>query len=186
MPVMASKSGGGTFTPHPEGQFVGVCVDVHDVGLVAVTFQGHTKQQHKVDLYFFCDEWRDSEKGERWPATVRERFTLTLDDRGRLRPFLESWRGQAFTEEEEEGFDLEKLIGAPAFLQIIHNESNGKVYANIKTIMKLPKGMARLEVPAEYVRVKDRPPRDNTAQNGNGTTNDAAPTDFDDDSDMPF
>lgn len=190
MAIVAAKSSGG-YTPHPEGQFSAVCVDVHDVGLVTVTFNGRTHQKHKVDIYFWCGEWKELDDGRRVPVTVRERFTLSLDERGRLRPFLESWRGRAFTEEEEKGFDLEQLIGAPAFVQVTHNESGGRVYANITTIMRLPKGMERLGIPTGYVRVKDRPPRDGDTQPAGavpGLDRDVPPPDYDssDDPDLPF
>jgi hypothetical protein len=160
MPVIVKDSEGGTFTPHPEGQYAAVCIDVHDLGVIETKWGN----KHKIDIYFWCGRRKEDETGE--PAsyedgtpiylTVRERFTATLNEKGNLRPFLERWRGRKFTTDELKGFDLEQLIGAPAFLQISHNEWDGKVFANIDTIMKLPKGEDKLAVPEDYVRFADR------------------------------
>jgi hypothetical protein len=143
---------GGDFENHPEGQYRAVCLDVVDLGMVENKQYGKT--QHKIALVFHSEaKMKDGRPFEVW-----ERFTATLDERGRLRPFLQSWRGRAFTEAELAGFDLEKLIGVNAYLQIIHNHSNGKTYANVSTIMLPPKGTAKLEPTAGYERRKDRKP----------------------------
>jgi hypothetical protein len=159
--VVVSKQaqGGGTFTPHPEGQFGAVCVDVHDLGYLESTWQGQVKKQHKIDVYFFCDEWKQS-GDEKYPLLVRERFTATLSDKGRLKPFLTSWRGKKFTPDEEAAFDLDKMIGAPALVTVEHNQVNDKTYANIVSITKLPKGMTAPTIPEDFVRFKDREPKE--------------------------
>ena len=42
-----------------------------------------------------------------------------------------------------EEFNLRDIVGAPCLIQVIHKKgSNDKVYTNIASIMKLPKGMA--------------------------------------------
>ncbi len=143
---------GGEFENHPEGQYRAVCVDVVDLGMVENKQFG--KMQHKIAVVFHSEaKMKDGRAFEVW-----ERFTATLNERGRLRPFLQSWRGRAFTEAELEGFDLEKLIGVNAYLQIIHNHSNGKTFANVSGIMLPPKGTVKLAVPADYERRKDRKP----------------------------
>lgn len=172
MPIIASKSAGSDFQTHPEGPFAAICCDIHDLGMMEVTWEGVTKQQHKVDIYFFCGEFKDDDPSV--PLLVRSRFTLTLDERGRLRPFLQSWRGKAFTPEEEAGFDLEKLLLAPAFLQVSHNHVNGKVYANIDAIMRLPKQQSAPDLPADFIRPSQRPPREENG-NGHGNKQQAAP-----------
>lgn len=160
MAIVASDSGGGNFTPHPEGSFPMSCVDVYDAGMVETQWG----EKRKVDVYFWGGKWDEKEyEGEkrRFPLLVRQRFTLSLDERGRLRPFLESWRGQRFTSEELRGFDLERLIGKPAYIQVTHNAAtNGNVYANITGIMRLPEEMKAPGIPADFIRKQDRPPRE--------------------------
>ena len=169
MPIIAKAEGGngGSFTPHPEGQYGAVCVDVHDLGLVEVTWQGTTKKQHKVDIYFYCGEDKIEngkvatyENGQQVHLMVRERLTLSLHPQSRMRGFLEAWRGKKFTEDEEKGFDVEALIGAPAFIQVSHNKVGDKTYANIDTIMRLPKQMTAPAIPSDYTRQCERPAQD--------------------------
>lgn len=176
MPIIAKKNSG-NFTPHPEGQFAAVCVDVVDLGVIETHWQGQIKHKHKIEIFFFCGEWKDGEDGKKQPLFVRERFTLSLNDKGNLKKFLEAWRGRQFTKEEEEGFDIEKLIGAPAVVQVVHREDNGNTYANILSAMRILKGMDFPEKPKDYVRVCDRPKE--------GQENGQQPTDDEDDP-LPF
>lgn len=159
---------------HPEGQFPAVCMDLIDLGMVERTWKGKVKKQHRIQVRFFCGEWFDDNEGKQRPLWVDAYFTLSLSEKSALRPFLESWRGQRFTDAELEGFNVAKLYAAPAFVQVEHNPTPQKTYANIKSIMRLPKSMEAPAIPPGYVRVKDRP-----------TENGDAPR-YDDDDDMPF
>jgi hypothetical protein len=148
MPIIVKD--GGDFENHPEGQYRAICMDVVDLGMIENKKWG--KMQHKIALVFHTEaKMKDGRPFEIW-----ERFTATLADNGYLRPFLQNWRGKAFTPAEVAGFDLETLIGASAYIQVLHNESNGKTYANIDSIMKLPKGTAKLTATEGYERRKDR------------------------------
>ena len=192
-PFYVSDSGGGSFTPHPEGQYAAVCVDVVDVGWVKTQYG----PKYKARVVFFCGEWTKKEiDGEqvKMPLLVFSTFTATLSERGNLRPFLEAWRGKMFTADELGKFDLENLLHAPAFLQVVHRlGSNGNTYANVKTIMKLPPNMTAPTVPAEYQRAKDREGWEGPAPHpdaGRPQPHDHVPQDTNDysdaDSDMPF
>jgi hypothetical protein len=157
MPIYASSnSGGGTFTPHPAGTFAGVCSDVYDNGYVKTLYDGLERIQHKVTLYWFCNQWRDGEDGKRVPMLVSRRFTLSLRESAALRPFLETWRGRKFKREEAERFDVEGLIGIAAYLQVSHSEKGDDVYANVDAALKLPPGMAAPTIPADFKRRHER------------------------------
>jgi hypothetical protein len=56
---------------------------------------------------------------------------------------LESWRGRPFTQEELNGFSLENVLGAPCMLSVVHKPSKDgtKMYANVGSVVALPKGM---------------------------------------------
>ena len=59
---------------------------------------------------------------------------------------MESWIGKVFSDEERKtGFDTVNLIGSNCFLNIIHNESDGKTYANISAITSVPKGIPMIQ-----------------------------------------
>jgi hypothetical protein len=127
-------------------------------------YNGQPRMTHKVDLYFFCDEYKETEGGEQMPLFVRERFTVSLADSSRLLPFIEKWRGK-LTKDQKDRFDLESLIGVGALIQVSHNDTEQGTFANIDSIMKLPKGTNAPPIPADYQRMQDRPPRE---ENGNG------------------
>lgn len=138
MPIIASNKGGAEFELVPAGQYSAICYRVVDLGTQEQKdAMGKVSHKRKIVISWELDE-RMSE-GKRF--SQHERYTLSLHEMSALRPMLESWRGKAFTPEEEENFDVSKLIGAPCLLQIVHNLSNGKTYANMSSIMKLPKGM---------------------------------------------
>ena len=139
-----------TFTPAPEGLHAAVCVDVQNLGLV----QGAWGPKHKVRLVWQLEGF-DEERGRRFE--VARLYTLSLGERAALRKDLESWRGRKFTEVElEDGFDLEKLLGVNAQVQITHDLSDdGAMYANVTTVLPPVKGTPKLAA-HEFVRLKDR------------------------------
>ena len=54
-------------------------------------------------------------------------------------------------------FDLEQMIGENCQVQIVHSTSDdGRVWANVKAIVPLSKGMLRLEIPDDFTRKTDR------------------------------
>src|SRR5690242_21213559 len=130
MPIIA-KNEGSAYTPAPQGQFIAVCADVIDLGMVTTEWQGQKRTTHKIRIVFLINESMDDGR----PFTVSQQFTLSLNEKANLRKFLESWRGQPFTLTElSEGFDIERLIGANAVVQIVHAERGEKVYANVQEI----------------------------------------------------
>ena len=151
MPIIATVGTGRAFTPAPAGLHQGVCVDVVDMGVLEVTYAGQTKRQHTVRVVWQIDEDMEDNR----PFIVQKRYTLSLHEKATLRKELESWRGRAFSEDELAGFDLEKLLGANAQLNIQHTVKAGETYANVVSIVPLGKGMQKMEG-REYVRVKDR------------------------------
>ncbi len=176
--LVSGESGGADFKPHPVGPHAAVCCDVVDLGIWQDQYPGQPPRNvRKIRLVFQTAEFR--EDGQRF--TVGRMFTASLGEKANLRKFLESWRGRAFTPEELAGFDLVKLIGAPALVQVKHREKQGKTYADIDSVMQLPKGMVKLQV-ENYTRVKDREPQKPTT----GDPHDGFPPPIDEDDDLPF
>lgn len=172
MAILVSAGSGSTFAPAPAGVHQAVCVDVVDMGLLKVTWNGQEKTQHKVRLVWQIEELMDDGK----PFMVQKRYTASLHEKSKLRPDLESWRGRAFTEDELKEFNLENLLGANCLLNVAHVQKDGKTYANVTAVMPLKKGMEKL-VATNYTRVVDR----TTPQ----THEDSEPPPIDD-SDIPF
>ncbi len=155
--IYVSEGGSGsTWEPHPEGQYPATCVDVVDRGWVQTDFG----PKYKLRIVFFCGEWTEREiEGEtvKLPQLVFYNCTASLHEKANLRGFLESWRGKVFTGDELGRFDMEKMLGAPAFIQIVHNQGrDGKVWANIKSIMRIPANMEAPGVPDGFQRACER------------------------------
>jgi hypothetical protein len=166
MPIIAKA--GGSFVPAPAGTHAAVCCDVQDLGMVEVTFQGKTQKKHIIKISWQINENMDNGK----PFLVQRRYTCSLHEKATLRRDLESWRGRPFTKKELEGFDLESLLSIGCLINVIHENRNGSTFANVASVMRLPKGMT---APAlrDYVRVCNRPPvQADAAVDGLGITDD--------------
>jgi hypothetical protein len=161
MPIIAKA--GASFTPAPAGTHCAVCVDVIDLGVVEVNYLGKVRKQHKIVIAWQIDETMEDGK----PFLVRRRYTCSLHEKATLRRDLESWRGRAFTNTELEAFDLENLLGVGSLLNVIHESRNGSTFANVASIMRLPKNMTA-PTPRDYLRVQDRPPVQMVADDGLG------------------
>jgi hypothetical protein len=162
--IVKDNGSGGDFTPAPEGQFQGVCVDVEDLGISTKDYGQGPKEvdELRVVLQLKVTDAQGqeikTEQGGRY--IVSRTFTKSLSQKSNLRPFLESWRGRKFTQDELDGFNVEKLVGANALVQVVHNISkkNGNKYANIQTVMPInPAFGLQPLTPENYTRKIDRP-----------------------------
>lgn len=138
MALMAKDSGGGSFETTPAGNHIGVCYMVCDLGEQEVTFQGEAKMQRKVRVSW---EIPGELMADGRPFSASKKYTLSLSEKANLRKDLESWRGRAFTDEELEGFDLFNVVGKACMINVIHETTNGKTYANVASVASLPKGV---------------------------------------------
>jgi hypothetical protein len=142
------------FKPVPAGTWPAVCFRVVDLGTQETTFQGERKEQHKVMLSFeIHDEECRMDDGK--PMTIHQRYTWSMHEKSTLRKHLEAWRAKPFLDSDigEGGFDIRKILGVPCMVSIIHNTTNDKVYANISSIAKLPKGMKAGELVNDKVYI---------------------------------
>jgi hypothetical protein len=100
----------------PIGQYPARCIDVYDAGFWPGLEAGHV---HKVKVVFYLGQ--DSKTGRHLYIELFER--LSLGEKANLTKYLTSWRGKPFTAEELKGFDLERLVNAPALIQVAHKRS---------------------------------------------------------------
>jgi hypothetical protein len=175
MAIIAKKTKS-DFEPAPEGLHSAVCCDVVDKGLVKDRFG----ESYKVQIRWELEELDSRSK----PFMAVNTYTLSLHEKSRLRPMLEAWRGKKFSEDELDGFDLEKLIGANCQVQIIHNpKQDGSIGAFVQAVVPVARGGTRLRVSEDYVRYQDRP-ENKHAQTATADEFNQAPQI--DDSDVPF
>lgn len=127
------------FENPPEGVFPARCYRLVDLGTVAGDWQGRATHNRKVLVSFELLGEERMQDGR--PFAVSRRFTLSLAEKASLRAFVTQWRGKPFAPGElQGGFDLHKLLGAPALLTVAHAEKAGRTYANIVGVSALPKG----------------------------------------------
>ena len=132
--------------PIPEGIYPAICTRVIDLGDQTSKMFGGTAR--KVLFSWEIPSETITVDGVDMPRMLSKEFTISLNEKSKLRPFLESWRGKTFSETELEGFDLKNILGAPCQMQIIHND-NG--YENVSSIMALAKGMERPKPATELI-----------------------------------
>lgn len=137
MSLTVNASAKSTIPPIPEGTYLAVCGLLVDLGDQFSKKYG--KASRKVMIGWEIPEETIEIDGEKKPRMVYNRYTASLGENSILRKDLAAWRGRDFAEEELAGFDLHNVVGASCYLNIIHRESNGRVYANISSIMALPK-----------------------------------------------
>lgn len=121
------------------GMYTAVCTAIIDLG--EHYNQAFDNTSRKILFQWEIPDEKIEIEGEMKPRVISETYTASLAEKSNLRKALESWRGRQFTQEELECFDLENVLGAPCMLNIIHKENpnNGRTYANISTITRLPK-----------------------------------------------
>lgn len=133
------------FEPIPAGTHQMVCYAVIDEGTQTTEWQGQTKSNYKIRIFWECPSERiEIEKDGKpvsLPRVISKEYTLSLGEKANLRKDLVAWRGRDFTPQELEGFSLEDLVGANCLIQVVHKEKGDKTYANIASIAKLMKGM---------------------------------------------
>lgn len=144
MAIKASTGGSGDFELVPAGVYLARCYQMVDIGTQTILSQKYGKQsKRQVILYWELlqdDDGKDffMEDGKRVFSTS-QLYTLSMNKKARLRADLDSWRGVPFTEEEADGFDITKLLDKFCKLQIVHNKSGDKTYANVSSIMSTKK-----------------------------------------------
>jgi hypothetical protein len=141
MALLSKDSGGDGFQQLDPGSYIARCVSVIDLGVQDTPWGGKEKVYISFEVPSERVEWEKDGQKHEGPAFVGSRYTNSINEKAILGQHLTSWRGKPFTDDERQGFDLFNVLGAPCMINIVHTEKNGKTYANIQSIMRLPKGM---------------------------------------------
>lgn len=136
-----ASNNGTNFEMTPEGVHIARCYKMIDIGTQDTEYQGVKNKKHKIIIGWELLGDEKMEDGRHY--SQQKRYTLSLHENSGMRKDLQAWRGKAFTREEEASFDVSKVLGAYCMLNIVHTSEDGKDYANISSIMPLPKGMPR-------------------------------------------
>lgn len=131
------KSDSKEFEALPEGQHLGVCYKIIDQGSRNETYprdaEPNSDNTKKRKTLIVTWEIPEQKMTDGRPMSISKTYTASLNENATLYKDLVTWRGKSFTKEELDGFDLDKMIGAPANLEIEHN-ANGN--ARVKAIFK--------------------------------------------------
>ncbi len=142
-PITASVGGSGDFELVPAGVYLARCYKMVDMGTQKVVSKKFgTKEVRQVILYWELLQDDDGGKvamEDGRPFSISKTYTLSMNSKANLRADLNSWRGVPFTDAEAEGFDITNLLDKYCKLQVVHNKSGDKVYANVGSIMTTKK-----------------------------------------------
>lgn len=145
------------FVLAPAGPHAAICCDVVDLGELEETWNGQTKIKHKIFISWLIDEAGDDGR----PHIVSKRYTLSMHENSNLYADICAWLGMQMTEEQAARCDVEKMIGKTCMMNIVHTtRPNGKTYANVQSIMPLPRGAAVVQI-GDYKRHINRSAEEN-------------------------
>ena len=138
-----------SFEPCPEYTGQAVCVDV--TPLVKKTGEFGEREVFKF-AFEINSPLKDGNRACVWSYN----FTLKLHEKSSLRKFLRGWLGRDLTADElKNGFDVDDMLGKPAFLVVVHEHKDGKTFANIASC-KPDKSPTLLQPSGKFVRKQDR------------------------------
>jgi len=134
-----AKDSGGSFTPAPVGTHLARCIKIIDIGTQHGEWNGEPKVRNQIIIFWELPTEMLTLEGEEKPFTISKFYTNSLHEKANLRHDLESWRGQAFTDGELNGFDLEKIVGQACLVTVIKNATKDRT--DVQTVTGIPKGM---------------------------------------------
>ena len=134
-----------SIAPIPQGTYLAVCYMLVDLGMQYS--EAFKKSSRKVLIGWEVPEETITIDGEERPRNITKQYTASLNESASLRQDLAAWRGRDFTPEELEAFDLRNIVGTSCMINVVHKvKKDGKTFANIQSIMALPKGMPKGEL----------------------------------------
>lgn len=159
MAIIARDNSEGTFEKIPTGNQQAVCVFVEDIGTQEGSYMGSPIKKHQIIICWeLAEQMKEGENAGK-PFMISKFYTLSLNEKANLCKDLESWRGKAFTPEEKEGFDVERLIGINCLLNIVMSKKqDGNEFAKIASISPLFKNMEKIKpintIPPKWIQKK--------------------------------
>lgn len=155
IPLRGSKTK--PYTPHPEGTYSAVVVDIQNIGLKSTPWG----EKEKIKIVWETDQIMADGR----PYTVSQWYTNSLNEKANLRKVVHSLLGYKITNQEAEtDFDSDILVGKGCLVSVSHRrdtKDQTKVYDSVDTVTKLPSSVPALKPSGKYQRKTDKPaPRD--------------------------
>ena len=125
MGIIATDAGGSDFEQVPTGTHNAICYKLVDAGTSLNEYQGEISKKHNVFIFWELPELRMADDR---PMSINCQYTLSLNERAKLRQHLQAWRNKSFTEEELNSFDLTKILGTTCKVDVgLTSGGNAKV-----------------------------------------------------------
>ena len=126
------------------GSYLGRCISIVDIGTQKTVFEGVETQRHKIVINFelFGDDSQGPLLIDGKPLVVYKRYTLSNHDKATLITDLKNWHGKV-----DLPINLESLLGQFALVNVVHNEYQGKTYANISGLAQVPSMIVKAGLP---------------------------------------
>lgn len=170
MSIIVKDTGAEFARPEP-GMQQAVCSHVYDLGMQP-GYQGAIS--HKLVILWELEERiKEGEyAGQRF--VISKFYTASLNEKANLRNDLVAWRGRDFTPDELKGFDIEKIVGANCYVNLVEKKkTDGRtaiVVASIAPFKQRPDGPAPMvpELARDYVpdwikKLLDKPTQPDTS-----------------------
>jgi hypothetical protein len=146
------ETGGGDFKLVEPGTYPAVCTWIVGIGPQPTPWGAKEKIKLRFEIPSERIEYEKDGQRLEGPAVMWATYTASLSKKAILRADLEAWRGKPFTDDELRGFDLNKVLGAPCMLSVVHRKAdNGRVYDEIASIGRLTKGIPVPEPEGELI-----------------------------------
>lgn len=149
--LIENNSSNTTYKPVPAGMHLARCYMFVDIGTqetqygdkpqILVYFEIHSEDPKTGDPLL-------TDNGD--PMTIFKKYTLSWNEKSILRQDLESWRGGAFSPEEQKRFDLKNILGKWCMLNITNNPDKNKpekIWDNIQSIVPVPQQIKKIGLP---------------------------------------
>lgn len=138
--IVKSTNDGQNFDPIPAGMHIARCFQVIDCG-TQPSNNPKFPDRPKVMVGWEIPGEIIEIDGKKLPRVTSQEYTASLSPMANLRKDLDCWRGIPFTQAQlDDGWDLNKVIGVPCMLNIIHETKGDKTYANIASVNPMMKG----------------------------------------------
>ena len=125
--------------PVPGGTYLAVCVYSIAIGEQLCEFKDKGKSyNNQVMLGFELQGVTVEIDGKQEARTLGRTFNIAKSKNAALRKFVSAWESKEYTDEEFLELDTNDLVGKPAMLNVVLNESGE--YSNIESIMQIPVG----------------------------------------------
>ena len=108
MGITASDGGGSDYEQVPVGTHNAICYKIVDAGTSNNEYQGEVKKQHSIFIFW---ELPECQTADGRPMSMFNKYTLSLNEKAKLRQHLQTWRNKPFTAEELAKFDVTNVLG---------------------------------------------------------------------------